>query len=581
MVFKPREDISIVFSGQAGQGLQTLEALLTRMLKRSGYNVFSYSEYMSRIRGGNNSTQVRVSSRRVTAYTRRIDLFVPLHENAMERFHDRITQETVILGDRDFIEERYLDGHHPVLEVPINEIAREKGGAVYANTVLLGILAGLFYVDSDLMHNEIRMILSGLGEDRLRKNLDASGEGYERSKKLLKPGQAAVSIERTAEVRDEILTDGINAVGLGGLAGGCTFVSSYPMSPSTGVLVFFTKKAESSGVVVEQTEDEISAVNMAIGSWYAGGRSLVTTSGGGYALMVEGLSLAGCIESPLVIHLGQRPGPATGLPTRTEQADLQFALYSGHGEFSRAILAPGTHEQGFSHTRHAFYLADKYQVPVFILTDQFFLERRYNLPDLDMSKMYDQRFIVQTRADYRRYALTESGISPRGIPGFGEGRVRVDSDEHDEDGFITEDFSTRTAMVNKRLKKLSGLQKEVLAPQLFGPDDYRNLVVCWGSSLHAVQEGLDMLGRDDTAILHYSQVYPLAEVTADYLERAHRKIVVESNATAQFARLIRSETGIGFDGAILKYSGLPLMPEDVCEGLNDKLGKKESTHGRV
>ena len=265
---------------QAGQGLQTGSA--PDDTQALGYNVFSYSEYMSHPRG-NNSTQVRVSSRRVTAYTRRIDLFVPLHENAMERFHDRITQETVILGDRSFIDQRYLDGRHPVLEVPINEIARGKGGAVYANTVLLGILAGLFYVDSDLMHEEIRMILSGLSEDRLQKNLDASDEGYEQSKKLLKPGQAAVSIERTEEVRNEVLTDGINAVGLGGLAGGCTFVSSYPMSPSTGVLVFFTKKAESSGVVVEQTEDEISAVNMAIGSWYAGGRALVTTSGGGYA----------------------------------------------------------------------------------------------------------------------------------------------------------------------------------------------------------------------------------------------------------------------------------------------------------
>lgn len=574
--------MSIVFSGQAGQGLQTLEAILTRMFKRSGCNVFSYSEYMSRIRGGNNSTQVRISSRRVFCYTRRIDIFVPLHQDAMERFHDRITPETVIMGERSFIDKRYLDGHHPVLEVPINDLAREAGGPVYANTIVLGILAGLFYVDKGLMDDEIRMILSGLGEERLQKNLTAAATGYERSKGLLKPGQASVSIERTDEVKHEILTDGINVVGLGGLAGGCTFVSAYPMSPSTGVLVFFTKKAEGSGVVVEQAEDEISAINMAIGSWYAGGRGLVTTSGGGYALMVEALSLAGCIESPLVIHLGQRPGPATGLPTRTEQADLNFALYSGHGEFPRVILAPGTHEQGFSLMRHAFYLADKYQVPVFVLTDQYFLERRYNIPDINLDTVYDQRFVIKTDRDYRRYALTGSGVSPRGIPGFGEGRVRVDSDEHTEDGFITESFSVRTDMVNKRLRKLDGLRKEAIAPELFGPGDYRNLVVCWGSSLHAVQEGLDMLGRaDDTAILHFSQVYPLHPSASDFLEKAHRKIIVESNATSQFARLIRSETGIVFDDKILKFSGLPLMPEDICESLSDMLEKKETTHGRV
>jgi len=353
------------------------------------------------------------------------------------------------------------------------------------------------------------------------------------------------------------------------------------MSPSTGVLVFYTKKAEGSGVVVEQAEDEISAVNMALGSWYAGGRAMVTTSGGGYALMVEGLRLAGCIESPLVVHLGQRPGPATGLPTRTEQADLQFALYSGHGEFPRAILAPGTLEQGFSLARHAFYLADKYQVPVFLLTDQYFLERRYNIPDLDVGSVYDRRFIVRTDKSYKRYALTGSGVSPRGIPGFGEGRVRADSDEHGQDGFITEDFSVRTAMVDKRLKKLEGLRQETIEPELFGPGDYENLVVCWGSSLHAVQEGLDMLGRDDTAILHYSQVYPVPDVTAGYLDRAKNRIIVESNATSQFGRLIKTETGRDFDGKILKYSGLPLMPEDVYEGLKDKLQRKERTHGHV
>jgi 2-oxoglutarate/2-oxoacid ferredoxin oxidoreductase subunit alpha len=285
--------------------------------------------------------------------------------------------------------------------------------------------------------------------------------------------------------------------------------------------------------------------------------------------MVEGISLAGCMESPLVVHIGQRPGPATGLPTRTEQADLLFVLYSGHGEFPRAILAPGNMEQGFSLTRHAFYLADKYQVPVFILTDQFFLESRYNFPDLEISKVYDQPFIVRTAADYCRYVLSESGISPRGIPGFGKGRIRADSDEHDEQGFITEDFATRTAMVQKRLKKLDGLHDEVLPPVLVGPSDYENLVVCWGSSFHPVKEALEMLGREDTAFLHFSQIYPLSPATSGYLCQARKKIIVESNATSQLGRLIKSETGIDFDQQILKFDGLPLMPEDIYDALKD------------
>ncbi len=563
--------MSIVFSGQAGQGLQTLEAITTKLFKRFGYHVFSYSEYMSRIRGGNNTTQVRVSSRRVASYTRRIDIFIPMQKDAMRRFHDRITHETVIIGDRAFIEERYLEGHYPVIEVPLTALARDAGGAVYGNTILLGLLSALFYVDRQLMEEELRTFFSSLEEQRLQKNLHAAEIGYEEGKKLLKPGQAAISIEHSEGVERELLMDGINAVGLGALAGGCTFVSSYPMSPSTGVLVFFTQKAGRSSVVVEQAEDEISAVNMAIGSWYAGGRALVTTSGGGFALMVEGVSLAGCMESPLVVHIGQRPGPATGLPTRTEQADLLFVLHSGHGEFPRAILAPGNIEQAFALTRHAFYLADKHQVPAFILTDQFLLESRYNIPELDTSKVYDQPFIVRTEKDYRRYTLTESGISPRGVPGFGAGRVRTDSDEHDEQGFITEDFGMRTAMVRKRLKKMDGLMEELLPPAFIGPEDYENIIVCWGSSYHPVIEAVEMLGRKDTAVLHFSQIYPLAPDIAGYLSRARKKIIAESNATSQFGRLITCETGMDFDLRILKFDGLPLMPEDIYDALNGQL----------
>ena len=221
----------------------------------------------------------------------------------------------------------------------------------------------------------------------------------------------------------------------------------------------------------------------------------------------------------------------------------------------RAILAPGTHEQGFSHTRHAFYLADKYQVPVFILTDQFFLERRYNLPDLDLSKVYDQRFIVQTKADYRRYAFTESGVSPRGIPGFGEGRVRVDSDEHDEDGFITEDFSTRTAMVNKRLKKLSGRRKDVIPPSSSVLKATK-----WYAGVFAPcsAEGLEMLDRDDTAILHYSQVYPLAEVTKGIPGARTRSWSRQRHRPVRPAYPVQG--GIAFDGAILSTAVSPSCP---------------------
>jgi len=567
MVFKPRDDFSIVLSGQAGQGLQTLETLMVKTFKLFGYNVYSYSEFMSRIRGGNNSTQIRVSSHRVASYTRRIDIFVPIHETAMERFGERITHETVILGQKEYIEGSYLEGHYPVIEIPLADMIKKAGSEVFTNIILLGVFAALFYVEKQLVEDVLKEFYSASEEGRIEKIFAAMVIGYDAGTKLLQPGQAAVSIERSDSVQGELLMNGIDAVGMGGLAGGCNFVSSYPMSPSTAVLGFFAQKAEGFGVVAEQAEDEISAVNMVLGSWYAGGRGLITTSGGGFALMTEGVSLAGSIESPLVVHIGQRPGPATGLPTRTEQADLELVLYAGHGEFPRVIFAPGTIEQGFFLTRQAFYLADKYQVPVFILTDQHYLESKYNVKDLDVSIVLDQHYIVQTDHDYKRYALSESGVSPRGIPGFGQGKVRVDSDEHDEDGFITEDAQMRIAMTKKRLKKLDALKEEIMPPTLVGPQDYQYLVVGWGSTYHAISEALEMLSRNDVAFLNFSQVYPLAQNTADYLNKARKKIIIESNATGQFAKLIKLITGIEFDEKIFKFDGMPFMPEEVFEAL--------------
>jgi 2-oxoglutarate ferredoxin oxidoreductase subunit alpha len=567
MVFKPRKDISIVLSGEAGQGLQTLEVLLMKVFKLSGYNVYSYSEFMSRIRGGNNSTQIRVSSQRVASYTKRIDIFVPIHAGAMERFHDRISNETVIVGQRDHIETSYLEGHYPIIEIQLADMAKKAGGEIYTNVILLGVFSGLFYVEEQLVERVLKDFFTTGDEEKIKKNLNAAKIGYESGTRLLQPGQASISIERSENVKHELLMNGIDAVGMGGLAGGCNFVSSYPMSPSTAVLGFFAGRAKEFGVVVEQAEDEISAVNMAIGSWYSGGRALVTTSGGGFALMVEAVSLAGCIESPLVIHLGQRPGPATGLPTRTEQADLELVLYAGHGEFPRVILAPGTIQQGFFLTRQAFYLADKYQVPVFILTDQHFLESKYNIEGIDVSMVLDQHYIVKTAKDYKRYAISDSGISPRGIPGFGDGRVRLDSDEHEEEGFITEDARMRIAMVQKRLRKLDALKEEILPPEFIGPKDYQHLIVGWGSTRHAIAEALDMFDRKDIAFLHFSQVYPLALETEQLLSKARKKIVVENNATCQFGKLIKLSTGIEFDEKILKYDGMPFMPEEILEAL--------------
>ena len=402
-------------------------------------------------------------------------------------------------------------------------------------------------------------------------NVQAAQAGYEAAGSLDLPQALELAAQPDPSLRDEVLVNGAEAVGLGAIAGGCDFVSSYPMSPSTGVLTFLAQQGRDLGVLAEQAEDEIAAINMAIGAWYAGARALATTSGGGFALMTEGVSLAGMLESPVVVHLAQRPGPATGLPTRTEQGDLELALYAGHGDFPRIILAPGTLAQAYDLAHRAFNLADKYQVPVFLLTDQYFVDSYYNLPAFDVSQTTVEKHVVKTAADYRRYAITTNGLSPRGIPGYGEGLVAVDSDEHDEEGHITESADVRVAMTDKRMAKGEALKKDVVPPTLLGPKDYRHLVICWGSTYHVVEEGLAVLGRDDTAMLHYSQVYPLHPKTADYINKAETTVVVESNAAGQFRKLIRLHAGVDTDEGLIKYDGLSFAVEDIVEGLGEIL----------
>jgi 2-oxoglutarate/2-oxoacid ferredoxin oxidoreductase subunit alpha len=556
-----RTDISIVLSGEAGLGIQTLERLLMRMFKLSGRHVFSYSEFMSRIRGGNNSTEIRVSAKRSASFVDRIDIFIPFGPDAMDRFHDRITMETIIIGDQAFIDERYRSGYS-VIEIPLLSIAKKIGGRTL-NLIVMGLFAGLYGIEEDTAKSQVSAYFSGAPADTAEKNIEALIRGIEAGREISRSGKIVIPVDTAADAFDDILINGAESIAFGGIAGGCNFLSSYPMSPSTDVLVNFAKYAEEFGIVVEQAEDEICAINMAVASWYAGGRAMVTTSGGGFALMTEGVSLAGATESPVVIHIGQRPGPATGMPTRTEQGDLLFALFSGHGEFPRVIYAPGNYTQGYNLTRRAFNIADRYQVPVFILTDQYYLDSNGAIPGLAIDGTMAENNIVATGKDYKRYRLTENGISPRGIPGYGTGIVCLDSDEHGEGGYITEDFSVRVDQVNKRMRKHQSMAPDILPPDLYGPEDYRCLIVSWGSNLNNILEAIQECSAGDISLLHFTQVYPLHEDTNNYLKRARIAAIVENNSTSQFGCLIRMQTGYDFSRKILKYNGMPFSVEEL------------------
>lgn len=562
-----KDDTSILITGQAGQGIQTVETLLADLFMESGYHVFATKEYMSRVRGGSNSIQLRIASRPVRACIDRVDIMLLLDREIPERIACRASSSTLVMGEYSKIKKGIRE------KVDFVSIARETGNPVFSNTVATGCVLAVLNIGLAAASEHIKKAFSGKGNEVVEKNLSALKKGYDEGTRI-RNKHALKGAQKIKGRRKEVLVNGTRAVALGAIAGGCNFISAYPMSPSTGVLTFLAEKSREKNITVEQAEDEISAINMVLGASYAGARGLVNTSGGGFALMEEGVSLAGMTEIPVVIHLAQRPGPATGLPTRTEQGDLNLALYSGHGEFPRIIFAPGGIEEAFTLTRKAFHLADRYQVPVFILTDQYFLDSYYNVPGtFEKSGLKNSRHIVKTKKGYRRYLLTEDGISPRGIPGYGSGFVCVDSDEHDENGRITEDMATRKRMVDKRWKKLALIEKDVIAPEFYGDVNYATLLISWGSTCHIVREALDNTGKKGIGHLHFSQVYPLSKDIKKYLAKAKKVVALENNYKGQFADLVRVETGYEIKRSIRKYNGLAFSVEEVESALNKELSR--------
>ncbi len=564
-----KEEVSIVLSGEAGQGIQTIESLLTYILKREGYYVFATKEYMSRIRGGSNSTEIRVSSRPVNSFVEKIDILIPLSKNSVTHLGKRVSDNTFIVADNESLKLE-MDN---LIDVPLLKIANDLGNPIFANVVAVGVVLGLFGIRIKTIEDYLIETFGQKGKEIVEGNIQAASKGYQIGKELRDKGKIVIDIETNDQLKEDLLLSGTDAVALGALAGGCDSVFAYPMTPGTGVLTAMANFSKDFDIVVEQAEDEIAAINMALGSWYAGGRAMVTTSDGGFALMEEGVSLAGMIESPVVIHLGQRPAPATGLPTRTAQEALNLVIHAGHGEFPRIVYAPGTLEQAFYLTQKAFNMADKYQVPVFILTDQFFVDSYSNVKKFDLSDIKIEKHFVETDEDYKRYDLSKAvkGVSPRGIPNFGKGLIVVDSDEHDEYGHITENLEIRVKMVDKRLKKFEAINDEIISPELVGDEDYEYLIVCWGSNYHVVKEAIESIKDKKIAMLHFSQVFPLDKDAVKYLENAKKVIDVENNATGQFARLFKAETGVSIDSKILKYNGMPFSVEELKIKITEKI----------
>ncbi len=568
-------DISIVLCGAAGQGIQTVEALLTKSLKISGYNVFASREYMSRVRGGVNSTSIRVSSKPVRAYLERIDILIPLNQEAIPHVKDRISSQTIIIGEAKFLgSSSTTKGIN--IEVPFTEFAQEIGNKILANIISLGVICGILNAEKSILQEAIVKNFEKKGQTIIDENINAVNKGYEIAAELIDNNklQRSINIEKTSEVKDQYIVDGRQAVALGAIAGGANFVTFYPMAPSTGVGTFLAQHGLEFSIIVDQSEDELSVINKAIGASYAGARAFVSTSGGGFSLMCEGISCLGMMELPLVVLVGSRPGPATGMPTRTAQEDLELVLYAGAGYFPRMIFAPGTIEDAFELTQNAFNLTQEYQVPVFILTDQYLIDSYYNTSTLNHENLEIKKFFVKTDKDYERYRFTESGISPFGIPGYGDGLVDADSHTHTEEGDITEDPEIRAKTVEKRYKKLELIKKITIPPEFMGREGYKTLIIAWGSNFYNVKEALEQLNRDDVSMLHFKQVYPIHSSVKNYIGKAKQTIVIENNPNAQFTKLIELELHKAVDFKILKYTGYAFSVEELLDKIKNILEGK-------
>ncbi len=595
---------TIKIGGEAGQGIQTVGDTLSKVFARTGYHVFTHQDYESRARGGHNFYQIRFSDQPVTASLDAVDILIAFDRESILLHEKEMSANGLIIYDSTALKESFAK---PLfLDIPFALLATEHAGnKIMANSVAIGVVIGMISRTSASSANSRSSNVTAskiLAPDALANMLldKTSGIIHET---FLSKGAAVIAANITAvaagrlfalehygehafspvpQSQGKMLISGTEAIGIGALASVCRFYAAYPMTPSTGIMNYLAGKEEEQGIIVEQAEDEISAINMAIGASFAGVRAMTGTSGGGFALMVEGLSLAGMTETPVVIALGQRPGPATGLPTHTEQGDLLFALYAGHGEFPRILFAPGDPEQAVHLTIKAFDLAEKYQIPAIILFDQYLADTCWTYDSIDLEKRSytDYRLrgdAFKSLSEYKRHLLTDNGISPLGIPGETSHLVVTDSDEHDEDGHMIEDAAGRIAMVEKRLlRKMPLIRKEMAPPALFGPSDADIVIAGWGSTYGIMRDAVATLLADrKIAILHFSELYPFPSTELfDYLallNNAKQTICVEQNATGQFARLLRAETGHKFSDSIHRYDGRPFTSESLTGELIAKI----------
>ena len=573
-------NMTFKIAGAAGQGVESSGAGFAEALAKGGLHVFGLQDYMSRIRGGLNFFQIRVHEQPLYAHEDAVHILLPLNEEALEAYQGEVVKGGGVIYD-DGLKvdtDKIADQGRKAMPVPLIEIAKDNGDKVMANTAALGAAAGVVDYSYERLADVIRANFKRKGDEIVAANLRVGRAAYLHAQEKY-AADFEWKLKPVAKAPKRMVMTGNQAFALGALAGGCRFMAAYPMTPSTSIIEWMARHQERYGVVTKHAEDEIAAVCMAIGANFAGARAMVATSGGGFSLMVEALGLAGRCEVPLVVVEGQRGGPSTGLPTRTEQGDLLFVLHASQGEFARLLLAPGTIEEYFACGWRAFNLAEKYQTPVLVLADELLASsvRTIEVKDIDFDAVViDRGKLLSTEEldgltePYKRHLFTKDGISPRAIPGHPKAVYATASDEHDEFGHITEEMHNRRKMMQKRMKKLETARQDIHAPARYGPAKAPIILACWGSTYGVLREVVDRLDGQ-ARLVHFCDLWPFPAKAAAEALRGGKLVTVECNYSGQFKRLLQGETCIAVDHMILRYDGRPFSPESILDGLKEVL----------
>ena len=576
-------DISVMIAGMAGDGVLFTGNVLAKILKRQGWEISTYRDFPSNIRGEPTNYTIRASLEKIHGRGDDIDVFMAFNCDAILKHSKSMAERGILLCDgEDFVavppsKSKARTYHRfPLRKLAIGNFDNE----IFKNMIALGALCYILDLEFRLVEQIIsEVLLKRKGKEVVRKNIQAIHLGCEQAKELVAQEERH-PLKRRNDY-DRIFLSGDEAIAFGALAAGCRFFAAYPICPATEIWQWLAVYLPQFNGLVVQTEDELAALNMAMGASYAGARAMTSTSGPGGSLMMEGFGLAGMAEIPIVVVDVQRVGPSTGMPTKTEQADLSQWIYGSHGDFPRIVLSPGTVEECFEFTIKAFNLAEKYQCPVILLTEQDYGQglrsaKRFDLSkvEIERGKLLSQEELINIK-DFKRYEFTPDGVSPRALPGMKNGLHMVESNEHDERGYRDEDPDIRVRMMNKRMKKLKSASKDLIAPKIWGKKDSEIGIIGFGSTFGPIQEAITQLEKNGIKA-KYLQMrtlwpFPLKKVE-EFIATCKKTFIVENNYSGQLSLLLKSQLRTPFYARnILNYSSQAFRPREISTQIQKAL----------